>query len=411
MLESPAAGTWDQRSPYLLLVLLLLGSLCTELKMPFVHIGLSNLLIPLAAVGIIAFYRGSIGDGWAGHQRLLTALAVFSTWALVASLLGVMPATSAYYWVKYNLLGLAVPAFLLLLSDERRRWQATRLVHAFLLVLALIGIVEVIFPGSALFLAFRTDGSLSIYPRVASLLGWPNQFGVLMAVGVVLTELLRRRGLVERRPGLLCTAIFLTQVAQSGSRNAWLTLLGALVWMAVRRMLPAKRAAGLGVLFCAVVLILPVSARQTGLWELSWAPDRFSDQPWTPSLSHPGLSLSLRTRLWNEAVEEIRRRPASGLGLEVFEIEIGPRVMGRRGFNAHNLVLNITAELGFVGLALALAVGWRLLRSRSPDTAVAEAVLVTMLGGQVLDCFVHDATFMSVFYFFAASFVWQGRPG
>jgi len=83
--------------------------------------------------------------------------------------------------------------------------------------------------------------------------------------------------------------------------------------------------------------------------------------------------------------------------------------MGRRGFNAHNLALNITAELGFVGLALAIVVGFQLFRSRSPDSDVAEAALVTMLGGQLIDCFVHDATFMSLLYFFAASMVCQGR--
>lgn len=376
--------------------------------MPVFAVGFSNLLIPLSALGIVLLYRDSIPLVLARQKPLLVALLVFSGWTLAASLLGEMPATSSYYWFKYNLLGLALPAFLLLVAQKDRLWTATRVVHAFLLGLALIGVIEVIFPQSALFAAFRTEGSLSIYPRVASLLGWPNQFGVLMAVGVVLTELLQRRGLVERWAGFFCTGIFLTQVAQSGSRNAWLTLLGALFWMAVRRMLPVRRAAALGAIFTAIVLILPVSARQTGLWDFTWSPDRFETEPWTPSLSHPSLSLSLRTQLWSEAVVEIRNHPVKGLGLEVFEIDVGPRVMGRRGFNAHNLALNITAELGFVGLALALAVGWRLFRFRSPDTAVAEAVLVTMLGGQVIDCFVHDATFMSLFYFFAASIVWQG---
>jgi O-antigen ligase len=377
--------------------------------MPVFAVGISNFLIPVFALGLVVLYRGSIPAVFARQKWLLAALLGLSVWALVASLFGVMPAVSSYYWLKFNLLGLAVPAFLLLVARERRMWTATRLVHAFLLALALVGIIEVIFPQSPIFSTFRSEGSLSIYPRVASLLGWPNQFGLLMAVGVVLTELLRRRGFIERRVGLVCTAIFLTQVAQSGSRNAWLALFGALGWMAVRRMLPVKRAAAVGAVFVAIVLILPVSARQTGLWDLSWFPDRFEEQPWTPSLSPPGLSLSLRSQLWREAAVEIRNHPISGLGVEVFEIEIGPRVMGRRGFNAHNLVLNTTAELGFVGLALAVLVGVRLYRSRSPDTAVAEAVLVTMLGGQILDCFVHDATFMSVFYFFAASYVWQGR--
>lgn len=408
-MDSSANDPREKRLPYFLALLLLLGSLCTEVKIPVLGVGLSNLLIPLSALGIVILYRASIPMVWARQKAVIVALLAFSAWALTASLLGVMPVASAYYWVKYNLLGLALPAFLLLVADDRRRWATTRLVHAFLLGLALFGIIEAIFPGSAIFEVFRTESSLTITPRVASLLGWPNQFGVLMAVGVVLTELLHLRGLIERRFAWFCTAVFLTQVAQSGSRNSWITLLGALVWMTVRRMVPAKRAASLGIIFIAIVLILPVSARQTGLWDYSWSPSRFGEQPWTPSLSKPSLSLSLRTKLWREAAGEIRNHPVSGLGLEVFEIEIGPRVMGHRGFNAHNLVLNTTAELGLVGLALALLVGVQLYRSRSPDSAVGEVALITMLGGQMLDCFVHDATFMSLFYFFAASYVWQGR--
>jgi O-antigen ligase len=389
--------------------LLLAGSLCVEVKLPIVGVGMSNLVVPASAIAMIALLRRGLADLWLRQRGPVTALLAFSAWALVASLLGEMPRASAYYWVKFNLLGLAMPAFLLLVADDRRRWSATRLAHGFLLGLAALGVVEAFFPESALFVLFRTDGSLSISPRVASLLGWPNQFGVLMAVGVVLTEQLRRRELVGPRLGWICLVVFLTQAAQSGSRNSWLTLLGALVWMAARRMMPARRAAGLGALFVAIVLILPVSARQTGLWDHSWSPGRFDDQPWTPSLSSPGLSLSLRTQLWREAVHEIREHPVAGLGLEVFEIEVGPRVMGRRGYNAHNLALNIAAELGLVGLALALVVGVQLVRTRSPDTDLAEAALVTMLGGQVLDCFVHDPTFMGVLYFFAAAFVWQGR--
>ncbi len=408
-MEASTIDPREQRLPYLLTLLLLVGSLCTEVKMPIFGVGLSNLLIPLSALGIVILYRASIPTVWARQKTVVVALLAFSAWALTASLLGVMPSTSSYYWVKYNVLALALPAFLLLVADDERRWTATRLVHAFLLGLALFGIIEAIFPGSAVFEVFRTERSLTITPRVASLLGWPNQFGVLMAVGVVLTELLRRREMLGRSFTWFCTAVFLTQVAQSGSRNSWLTLLGALVWLAARRMVPAKRAAVLGIIFIAIVLILPVSARQTGLWDYSWSPSRFEEQPWTPSLSKPSLSLLLRYKLWREAAVEIRNHPVSGLGLEVFEIKIGPRVMGRRGFNAHNLALNITAELGLVGLGLALLVGVQLYRSRSPDSAVGEAVLVTMLGGQMFDCFVHDATFMSLFYFFVASYVWQGR--
>ena len=43
-------------------------------------------------------------------------------------------------------------------------------------------------PDAGLFRLFRTERSLSIQPRVSSILPWPNPYGVLMVAGVALSE-------------------------------------------------------------------------------------------------------------------------------------------------------------------------------------------------------------------------------
>ena len=174
----------------------------------------------------------------------------------------------------------------------------------------------------------------------------------------------------------------------------------------MRRQISAFRASTLAGAFVVIVLVLPVSARQTGIWDKpGLVPGGFmldSQHLSSSSLSPPGLSLSLRSKLWREAVAEIRTHPISGQGLESFQLEIGPRVMGRQGFNAHNLAFNIAVELGLVGLALAVALGYQLVRARQPGTQIAEVALVMALASQILDCYQYDATFMTLLFFFAA---------
>ena len=79
----------DQRPANFLLCLLLLGSLFTEVKIPIVHIGLQNLLIPAAAIGILWLFRDSMALVWSSQRRLIIAVILFSLWAFIASMLGI----------------------------------------------------------------------------------------------------------------------------------------------------------------------------------------------------------------------------------------------------------------------------------------------------------------------------------
>lgn len=375
---------------------LLGGSLLAALRLPGLGVGLSNLLIAAAGLTLLGLHRD---DLWRCRRRLappvLAAVGVW-VWSWVAALTGPLPEVALRSSAKGAVYGLALLGALALFASPRRRPAAVGGVLAFLVVLALFGVVEAAFPQSLPFLLLRTDDSLSITPRVASLLPWPNQFGVAMVLALVLVEDLARRGLLGPRAAWALRLLLLVQVAQSGSRNAWLVLAATLTMLALGRVTPGRRAAGLAALFAAVAVTLPVPARQLGLHRGSWLPaaNLLIAEPrgWSPSLSPIGMSASLRSKLWREAAAEIRRHPVSGLGPNVFQAVVGPRVMGEPGFNAHNLVLEAwvalgTVGLGLVGIAVALA-----LACRPPGRGAGGLPLAVLLLAQVMDCFTHDPT-------------------
>jgi O-antigen ligase len=297
------------------------------------------------------------------------------------------------------------------LASPKRVPAVARLVLGFLVALGLFGVLESAFPESIPFAILRSDDSLSITPRVASLMPWPNQYGVAMIVGLALVEILVGcRGLAGR-PAWPVRVLLLSQIAQSGSRNAWLVLTATVALLVVRRITPWRRAVILAALFAGIVLTLPVPARQLGLRHGSWLPpaNQMIDEPlgWSPSLSPVGLSVDLRSQLWSEAVTAIERHPITGLGPNVFQATAGLRVMNETGFNTHDLLLELWVGIGTVGLiliGLAVVLAWRV---RPPGAVVTGVPLAVMLLGQVFDCYTHDPT-MVVLMALATAAVWSG---
>jgi O-antigen ligase len=375
---------------------LLGGSLLAAIRVPGLGIGLSNLLIAAAGLALLWLYRADLRQH---HRRLLppllAGLAVW-LWSFVAALAGPMPEIGLRSAVKGAFYALALGGALALFAAPARVTGALRMVLGFLLLLAGFGVVEAIFPESWPFLLLRSEDSLSITPRVASLLPWPNQFGAVMVLGLVVLELLAARRAI--RPGLAWGSrlLLLVQVGQSGSRNSWLLLGAALLLLVVLRSTPWRRAVVLGAVFAVIVVTLPVPARQLGLRQGSWLPaaNQMIETPggWSPSLAPAGLSLSLRSQLWREAVAEIRQHPVAGLGSNVFQAYAGPRVMHEFGFNTHNLLLEVWVGLGTVGLLLVAIAAVVAVRSRLRGDGLGGLPLAVLLLAQVLDCFTHDPT-------------------
>lgn len=70
------------------------------------------------------------------------------------------------------------------------------------------------------------------------------------------------------------------------------------------------------------------------------------------SFDHTDTSNTHRVALWSDAVTQITIHPITGTGLGAYSYIVNPRTNYRTPFYVHNLALDITVELGMIGLVL-----------------------------------------------------------
>jgi O-antigen ligase len=381
------------------------------IRLPLVNLAANNLIAPLFAVSLAWRERHTAAAALRRHARLLLATALLYAWVWLSVLNGVLPALSMRMAAKYGGY-LVVFGCLLVLLQRRREWlQAQRTVHAVLVVLGVLGVLEYWFPT---FPFVQVRGQQILYPRVASLLLWPNQLGVLMAIGVAFGSALRREGRLATWADNATQPVFLLALALSGSRNGWCTFAGLLAVSTAMRVISVRRAVvlGLGLLF--LLLTFPVPTAQLGLRDVPGLPlSQLAAGIAPPDLSHmttlahvttPAQTLAPRLLLWRAAIAEIGQHPLSGLGPEVFATTIGPRITGQAGINTHDLLLNLATDLGLVGLLLAAVWLTVLLRAGDLRRWTTSLPLLGLGLGQIVDCFNYDYTFIVFGLFFAACY-------
>jgi O-antigen ligase len=386
--------------------LLLVASVASSFRVPFLGGSLPNLVLPLASAVLVLAARPDAGAFLRRHALLLATVCALVAWTWLSAAASPKPETALRLALKSSLYAGAFVALVVRFEEKGRAARSLRAVLLFLLALALLGVVESLFPESGLFRLFRTERSLSIQPRISSILPWPNPYGILMVAGVALSEGMAAARLLAPRAALLSSLLFLTQVAQSGSRNAWAVAALVLVFAVVRAFRGRKelRAAGLAAFFAAGLFLLPVAAHQLRIERSSpvaraLLPDRYVG---TTSLADPFQSLSLRGKIWRLGLVCVSYQPFLGLGPGVFTKYATPTVMGRDGFNAHNLPLELVVDIGLPGLLLGL-LALAALRPPAWLGQPAGGALLAILAGQLVDCFLYEPATVLVMLACAAS--------
>jgi O-antigen ligase len=371
-----------------------------QIRLPLGNFSANNLLAPLFAV-CLGWHERDMGvAALRRHTRLLVATAILYGWVWLSALSGVLPALSLRIAGRYGGYLFVFGCFLVLLQRRTAWCRAQRTVHGVLVAFGILGVIEYWFPA---FPFLQVRGPLIVYPRVASLLLWPNQFGVLMAIGVAFGAALRCEGRLATWADDAAQLVFLLALALSGSRNGWGTFAALLLASAAMRVMSVRRAVALGLSLFLLVLSFPVPRAQLGLRGLPLPQATLAP----PDLSHtntPAQTLTPRLMLWRAATDEIWRHPVSGLGPEVFATTVGPRITGQVGINTHDLLLNLATDLGLVGLLLATVWLTLLLRAGDLQRWTTSLPLLGLGLGQIVDCFTYDYTFVVFGLFFAAAY-------
>lgn len=256
-----------------------------------------------------------------------------------------------------------------MLAQGRPGWMDRRLLLGFLVAVSLLLVVPRDILHGDFLKAFRPDEAFE--GRWSLVFNNPNVYGMVMATGFCLAVSLWREGRLQAWLLAGLGALFLFQVAMSGSRNA----LGVAGLGAVALVLLAWRGDAARAMRWAALAL--VAALTLGIAYLAA----------TGQLTHSGqmqaTTLEVRLHAWRQTLDQVAAHPWTGIGTEAL-------LTGRPHRHAHNLPLTFAAEFGLVGLGLALAVVALALRGAS---VLALVPLIPVFAGQVIDDFHFQRSF------------------
>ncbi len=242
----------------------------------------------------------------------------------------------------------------------------------------LMGLIAALMVFDVAWLAPSAEENLS---RLQGFSGHPNTFGQQAAIFVTLTTIAARMGILPKfvAPALLLMG--LVAILASGSRTNLAAALLAFVVIEVRASAWRHAIVITGMTTIAAIVLIAATG---GLTEIDGLVRGFSRTGTEGEI----FTLTGRTELWSAAWKLIVDKPVWGWGYNGIEDVIARTVStGFEGtaVNAHNMMLQTLASLGFAGSLPAIAaIGLLCLRFFTrPDPArdqIAVLLLVTGLG-------------------------------
>lgn len=401
----------------LLLCAMFAGSLLIEVRLPAIGVSAATLCVPLSAAALAWMRRDALREAFERYRPLLGAALAVYAWMWISAIGGFDPALSIRYVVKYTNYFVAFAALLVFLDRRPTTEAAQPVAYGFLVVLGVFGVVEYWQPQASFFTFFRRQPTA--HPRVVSLMIWPNQFAVLMAIAIGWGATLLNRRKISPLSFYAATPFLGFTLALSGSRSGWLVFIVLFAVLALARVVSLRQAAAASAVFALALITFSIPRAQLGLTGVATLPieglitmhsvepggtDPSTEARPPRGTGPPRETLLKRVQLWRAAIVEIERHPVSGIGLEVFANHIGPRIVPEYWINTHNLFLNVAVELGLVGAGLAAAFVYVLLRTGNRRDWTTTIPLLGVVVGQLFDCFTYDHTFMTCALFFAASY-------
>lgn len=360
---------WDVLTPRaaLLGLAIVLGASAYSFRFTsFMHAKEGVLGFSLVLIVFLSVYEGR--SLWPGIRAFapLWLLLIFALAAHAALGLASVPAFTIEAVVRFaTVLLLAACAYDILGASEQSRRFVVACIPVSAAVVALLGLLQ--YAGLA-------GGLLPVFPdysqRVYSVFGNQDLFGGYLAIGLPLAIAWYFEAGSRARSLLLCVVILLVAALSiSGARSAWLAAIaGTLIVLPYRRITrPATLA------LCSVVIATAAAMAVI-------APEA-TVQRATASFSSADVGFKARLWFWDATWRMIRDAPVLGVGPGNFQYWSpsyqGEALRTERGrehyynelhtLHAHSDLLELAAETGLVGLALAGWMLWRLHRGRGAE--------------------------------------------
>jgi putative inorganic carbon (hco3(-)) transporter len=319
----------------------------------------AGLLLAISWLAVLATREDARADFLTAHPAVSFALVLFLGWAALSQLWAEDPGVTLDGAYR---LALNAVLFLIIFSAVRKPGQAIGVIAAFVAGATIAAVYGLLFVAPE-----GTDDAA----RLSGTLDNPNELATVLvaaiALGIGLAAALRESPLA-RLGALVAVALCTAGVFLTGSRGGLVALAVALISFLV-----------IGARFRGRVLVLTLAIIAAGVGYYSYIASPEARDRITDIESGTG-----RTDLWEIGWRMVEAEPVHGVGVGNFPVSspqflLEPGSIARPDFfisdepkAAHNMYLEIWAELGTVGLALfAFVVGFGLYAAAKATSAFA----------------------------------------
>lgn len=330
---------------------------------------------------------------------------------IISSLLSPFPAilglTSLFQYVLFFGISLLL-LFLFSIDGENIGIFFLKVLIGLAVLLAFVSFFEVSSESISQFLSetFRKGRYQIIngHVRTAATLGHSNIFGCFMSLGIIVFFYLKREIGIQAKIFYPVVGILSIAMALSGSRNAAFVLLVPLCLLLFNRKTAGTTAVMIGMVIFVLAVLAPSSARFSDIWKIIARTENRH-----LLVEEKFNTVATRPWIWQSALAMFRNYPLTGIGpgccnramkdyASAQLLAVEKDKIDERRINAHNGFLNILAEFGLMGMAIALAFAAYLsvFLIRHYDWFPPLPVHALMMGIGL--SFLPDAFFYSLFY-------------
>ncbi|HWQ40078.1 MAG TPA: Wzy polymerase domain-containing protein [Burkholderiales bacterium] len=243
--------------------------------------------------------------------------------------------------------------------------------------------------------------------RLYGNLGQPNHFADYVSLGLISVVYLATTGRLATPLAAAAALFFLTILNFSGSRAVWIYLAAAValsLYLHARK--PAVRSRALlawtsGLLLAALLIQGAISVAPVDSSRVA--------ETVGARLAQDTGGVAVRLRYAQAALAMLREAPLLGTGFETFawhhflrSASLPPHAEAGVADHAHNVLFQLAAEFGFLGVALLVAAAWLWLAAQrrssfDPERWWACTLLTTLLAHSLLEYPLWYAYFLGVF--------------
>ncbi|MCC5610371.1 hypothetical protein LC612_27365 [Nostoc sp. CHAB 5834] len=175
------------------------------------------------------------------------------------------PTIAITYSIKYSTYFILFLAFLLLTFQTTKTPTLTfyyRCILYLLQIISVLGFLEVLLPNYWIFKLLKFP---SFYPEIGSIMQNPNQFGVIIAIGLCLSLILEKQNKISKIELYVSELIFIISLAFSASGNGWLIFIIGMFLLLIYKIISFRKIIYLTSFLLLCIVTVPVSTQRIGL--------------------------------------------------------------------------------------------------------------------------------------------------